>query len=131
MVAGDAGTTVLIVDDEPDIRLLVRMILEGADSEVRIVAEAIDGTDALGVFERLQAPPVPDVVVLDNRMPKMSGMDVARQLLTKVPSQHIILFSAYLDQRTAKEAASIGIGACLAKDDINQLPDVIRGMLKS
>jgi CheY-like chemotaxis protein len=124
-------TTVLIVDDEPDIRLLVRIILESADSEVRIVAEAIDGTDALGAYDKLTPPPVPDVVVLDNRMPHMSGLDVARQLLTKVPGQRIVLFSAHLDERTAEEAASIGIGAVLAKDDISQLPDVIRGLLAS
>ncbi|HEY8721135.1 response regulator, partial [Pengzhenrongella sp.] len=65
--------TVLVVDDDEDIRFLVRTVLTRAGLEV--VAEAIDGVEALAALERLDPPPDPAVVVLDNRMPGLSGLE--------------------------------------------------------
>ena len=115
--------TVLIVDDEPDMRLLVRGYL--ARAGLHVVEEAVDGLDALRVVEELNPPPVPTVVVLDNMMPTMTGLHVAALIRQRTPHQHIVLFSAYLSPEVETEAARLGVSACLAKTDIAELPGLI------
>jgi YesN/AraC family two-component response regulator len=74
-------TTILIVDDELDIRKLIRVVIEVANAGFTVVGEAVDGPDALRVWHDLNGPPVPDVIILDNRMPQLTGLEVARQIL--------------------------------------------------
>lgn len=115
--------TVLVADDEEDMRLLVRVIL--AKANVEVVAEAIDGRDALDTITRLHPPPVPTALILDNRMPGMSGLDVAALVLERTPTQPIVLFSAFLTDEIEQRARAIGIRACVSKADIARLPQVI------
>lgn len=119
-VSATSRTTVLVVDDDEDMRALVRLRLEMAGG-IDVVAEAIDGPDALKVFRRLDAPPVPGVVVLDNRMPGMTGLDVARELLRQVPDQRIILFTAYADDDVITQADEIGVSHVVSKDRVADL----------
>jgi CheY-like chemotaxis protein len=79
-VESDAMPTVLIVDDEIDMRTIVRLVLQSASQGITVVAEAVDGVDALTVFENLKHPEVPDVVILDNRMPGRMGIEVAEEI---------------------------------------------------
>jgi CheY-like chemotaxis protein len=115
--------TVLIADDEEDMRVLVRAVLTGRG--MHVVEEAIDGDDALAAVQRLHPPPIPTVLVLDNRMPGMSGLEVAARVLEQVPGQRIILFSAYLDAAIEAQAKEIGIQDCVSKDVVIRLPEVI------
>ncbi len=119
-------TTTLIVDDELDMRTLIRLVIELANDGLSVAGEAADGEEALAVWRSLDPPPVPDVMILDNRMPGLSGLDVARQVLGELPGQAVILFSAHLDDNIRAEAAEIGISACVAKRDIKDLPSTIR-----
>ena len=64
--------TVLICDDEPSLRELIRVSLDGAYS----FAEADDGEMSLEIARRLK----PDVVILDMMMPRRNGLDVLREL---------------------------------------------------
>ena len=121
--------TVLIVDDEPDMRLLVRGYL--ARAGLHVVEEAVDGLDALRVVDELNPPPVPTVVVLDNMMPTMTGLQVAELIRQRTPHQHIVLFSAYLNPEVETEAARLGVSACLAKTDIAQLPGLIATLARA
>jgi CheY-like chemotaxis protein len=115
--------TVLIADDEEDMRMLVRVVLSKANVEV--VAEAIDGPGALETIERLDPPPVPTALILDNRMPGMTGLEVAELVLAHTPGQPIVLFSAFLTDEIRERAEAIGIRACVSKADIARLPRVI------
>lgn len=117
--------TVLIVDDEMDIRLLVRTILESSDLGVEVVGEAVDGDDALTVFNTLDPPDVPDVVILDNRMPGKEGLEVAAEMLAQEPRQHIVLFSAYVTPEIEARAAALGVRACVGKNDFARLPGLV------
>jgi CheY-like chemotaxis protein len=121
--AGHASLTALIVDDDDDMRLLIRAHLSRAG--LRVVEEAIDGPTALDIVSRLDPPPVPTVIVLDNRMPTMTGLEVAARVLASVPGQRIVLFTAYLTGEIEAEAARLGISACVRKSDIARLPAVI------
>ena len=67
-------STVLIVDDEPDVRLVTRVILEAAGYDV---FEAESGEAAL---DALSAGELPDVLLLDVRMPGIDGWEVLRRL---------------------------------------------------
>jgi DNA-binding NarL/FixJ family response regulator len=67
----------------------------------------------------------PEVVVLDQRMPGGTGLETARRILAEHPDQAIVLFSSYLDRDVLAQAQNLGVRACLAKDDIRQLPDAI------
>ena len=115
--------TVLIADDEEDMRMLVRVVLSKAN--VEIVAEAIDGPEALDTIERLDPPPVPTALILDNRMPGMTGLEVAELVLARTPGQPIVLFSAFLTDEIRERAEAIGIRSCVSKTDIARLPRVI------
>lgn len=112
----------LIVDDEDDIRFLIRITIELANEGLSVSGEAATGEAAIASWESDR----PEVIVLDNRMPGMSGLEVAEHILSQDPTQSIILYSAYLDDATVATASRLGIRACMAKGDYDQLPDALR-----
>jgi CheY-like chemotaxis protein len=114
--------TTLIVDDQHDIRLLARLLIEAANDGLSVVGEASSGTEAIEQVERFE----PRVVVLDEMMPEMTGIEAAGLLRQTRPDQITILFSAYLDDRVRLRARDAGVTACLSKDRIDELPDFIR-----
>lgn len=124
----DGHATVLIVDDEVDMRLLVRLVLEAARNGIEVVGEAADGLDAVSAFDALDPPEVPDVVILDNRMPGRSGIEVAREMLRREPAQRVILFSGFLDSQLEAEASELGVAACVSKSDVERLPALVLEM---
>ena len=119
--------SVFVVDDEPEMRMLARVFLERGGFNV--VEEAPDGPQALERFHDLNPPPIPSVVLLDNRMPGLTGLEVAEQMLAQHPSQLIVLFSAHLDPATEDQARAIGIAACVSKMKASRLPGIIRDLL--
>jgi YesN/AraC family two-component response regulator len=114
---------VLIVDDEEDMRALVRATIEVANEGLTVAAEAADGETAVSIVREQH----PEVVVLDQRMPGVTGLETARRILDEHPEQAIVLFSAYLDGDVVRAAQRLGVRMCLAKDNIRQLPDVLWG----
>lgn len=117
---------VLLVDDEKDIRDLARLFLEMDGLQVN---EAANGAQALERYVALNPPPHPAVVVLDNRMPGLSGVEVAEKMLLIHPGQVIVLFSAFLDRDTEEAATAAGVAACVSKNDLRRLPQIIRDLM--
>lgn len=118
-------TTVVVIDDDVDMRLLVRIVLEGVGEEFRIAAEAVDGPSGLESVAAV-LPPDPDVVLLDNRMPGLSGVEVAAHLRAARPEVPIVLFSAFLDAPTEQAATAAGVVRCVSKDQVSDLPAILR-----
>jgi len=116
---GVVGT--LIVDDEEDIRLLVRAIIRRANEGLEVVGEAASGEEAVSVWREAR----PDVVLLDVRMPGISGLEAAEQILAEQPDQNIILFSAFLDADTVRRATEVGVRACLDKGEVHRIPEAL------
>lgn len=108
----------LIVDDDDDMRFLLRVLIEAANEGLAVAAEARSAEEAVVQWREHQ----PDVVVLDNRMPGRSGLEVAAEILAEQPDQSIILFSAFLDDETIARAEALGVRACLSKDRYDELP---------
>ena len=92
---------ILVVDDEPDIRFVLRGLFEDAGFEVR---EAKDGECALAEV----AAQSPDVVLTDVRMPKIQGLDLLRELQRREPELPVVLLSAVEDVATAVDAIRNG-----------------------
>jgi len=108
---------VLVVDDSADIRFMLRFLLEDADMEVQ---EARSGKEAI---ELLSGPHDVDAVVLDQRMPDLTGLEVAAELGGDHPP--LILFSAYLHPTLLAEAERTGV-ITVNKNDLNHLIEVLR-----
>ena len=117
---------VLVVDDEADLRTLVRLTLEFDDASM-VVATAGNPTEALAAAEETS----PDLVILDQLLGgPVTGLQVAEQLRTAHPSARVIIFSAAQDVVDLRDPASSDVvDAVLAKMDIGDLPSVIRRVL--
>src|SRR5205814_8582181 len=76
---------VLLVDDLPDIRLVMRLLLE-ADGRAEVVGEAADGAEAI----RLAAELHPDAIVLDLRMPGMDGVSALPLIRDAAPGTVVV-----------------------------------------
>lgn len=116
------GIRTLIVDDEPSIRELTRLLIETEDADLEVAGEAADGREAVSAAAALH----PEVVLLDVQMPGMDGFEAASRILAESPGQRIIIFSASLTPRQEQLARSMGVSACIDKMDVVSLPDVIR-----
>lgn len=117
----DEVTTMLVADDEEDIRVLVRTVINRANHGLLIEAEAENGLDAVEQWRQTR----PDVVLLDQRMPGLTGLEAAEQILEEHPSQTIVLFSAFFNDVIRAAAERIGIRACISKENILSLPETL------
>lgn len=82
--------TVLLADDHKIVREGTRQLLE-QHADFEIVGEAADGAEAVRLAEELQ----PDIVVMDVRLPVMSGMEATRLITSHSPSTRVVVLSAY------------------------------------
>jgi len=114
----------LIVDDQPDIRLLVRTVINLANEGLSVVGEAASGSEALAQVEECN----PLVIILDEMMPEMSGLETARHIRSRRPAQLMVLCSAYLDEEVIARAREVGIDAWLSKDDVHKLPTLLHAL---
>src|SRR5580698_5949335 len=94
-------TSILVVDDESNIRLMLRTSLE---SEGYAVTEAADGREALDEIHRS----TPDLVVLDLNMPRLDGMAVLEQMKHDGPRPRVIVLTAFGSIATAVKATRLG-----------------------
>ena len=103
-------------------RALITATIELADNDVSVASEAADGDEAVARWREER----PSVVVLDQMMPGRTGLETARQILDEDPTQAVVLFSSYLDERLRQAAERLGLRACVSKRDLRRLPDVLR-----
>jgi DNA-binding NarL/FixJ family response regulator len=102
---------VLLVDDDPDYRLLVRLALE-ADARYEVVAEARNGMEAISAAEAVQ----PEVVLLDCSMPGTDAFDCLPALRRSCPSSRVVLISGHAAADVEMAACSAGALGFLGKD---------------
>ena len=100
---------VLIADDQRLVREGVRKILAG-DPAIAVVGEAVDGPSALALAGSLK----PDLVVLDNHMPGLSGLDVTRTLARDLPDIGTVFLT--VDPSSRDLALAAGATTYVQKD---------------
>ena len=118
---------VLIVDDQRDIRLMLRMVIQSKGSEFYVTGEATNGAEAIEHAQRED----PRVIVLDKLMPDMNGTEAATIIRKTRPDQIIILCSAYLGEDVVERAQAAGIDHWIGKDELFTLPELIRAVTYS
>jgi CheY-like chemotaxis protein len=116
------GIRTLLVDDEPDIRMVMRLAIEAENAHVRVVGEVEDGPAAVAAVDDLS----PECVVIDVRMPHLDGLMAAARILDRDSPPAVILCTAFVDRALEREATDLGVSACVAKTDLIDIPDVIR-----
>lgn len=106
--------TVLVIDDEPGHRLMVRAVLEDAGWQVLDASDASSGLELCGAAKRL------DAVLLDMRLPDGDGMSLVPQIKALVPHLPVIMLTAYGSVGSAVEAMKIGAFDYLTKPADNE-----------
>ena len=105
-----APLRVVLVDDTPDIRLLLRTALE-AGGRFRVVAEAGDGSAGIDAVARTQ----PDVVLVDLAMPVLDGLEALPALRRVCPGARLVVLSGFDGARVLARASSAGADAYIQK----------------
>jgi DNA-binding NarL/FixJ family response regulator len=115
-------TTILVVDDHHLVRSGLRAMLDVHD-DLHVVGEAEDGQSALTAAREL----VPDVVVMDIRMPRMDGIEATRRLRAQDAPPHVLVLTTFDLDEYVYEALRAGAGGFLLKDaPPDRLADAVR-----
>jgi DNA-binding NarL/FixJ family response regulator len=110
---------VLIADDEPDVRLLLRLGLR--HHSIVVVGEASDGLEVLAAC----AADAPDAIVLDLLMPRMNGFEVIPELQRDHPQIGIVAYTAVAGDFVRREMARLGIPLLLKSGDSGPLAEAL------
>ena len=115
---------VLIVDDHALFRRGLQMVLEG-ESDIDVVGEASDGAEAVKKAE----DSTPDVVLMDVRMPKRSGIEATRVIKDTLPSTRILMLTISDEEADLYEAIKAGASGYLLKEiSIEEVAGAVRSV---
>ncbi len=114
----------LIVDDHALFRRGLEMVL-AAEDDIELVGEASDGAEAV----EKAAESLPDVVLMDIRMPKSSGIEACRAMKEAAPSSKIVMLTISDEEEDLFEAIRAGASGYLLKDiPLDEVADVVRAV---
>ena len=115
---------VIIVDDHALFRRGLQMVLEVED-DIDVVGEAGDGTEALAKAEET----VPDVVLMDVRMPKRSGLEATRAIKEILPNTKILMLTISDEEADLYDAIKSGASGYLLKEiSIEEVANAVRAV---
>lgn len=114
--------SVCLVDDQTLVRQGIRSLLELSDS-IRVIAEATDGAQAIELIPQIK----PDVVLLDMRMPVLSGLDVLTTLASKNALPPTIILTTFDDEELLLAGLKAGARGYLLKDvSLDELVNAVK-----
>jgi DNA-binding NarL/FixJ family response regulator len=119
----DKRIRVLLVDDHQVVRRGLRTFLEVQD-DIEVVGEAGDGAEGVALTEEL----LPDVVLMDVKMPGMDGIDALRKLRELANPAKVLIVTSFTEQRTVVPALRAGAAGYVYKDVD---PDALAGAIRS
>jgi DNA-binding NarL/FixJ family response regulator len=112
--ASDGGLEVLVVDDSPDIRELISIVISGPSVGWRVVGVAEDGEQAVAEARRTQ----PHLVLLDIAMPVMDGIQALPLIIDAAPRAVVVMLSGYGAATAGDAAMAAGAHGYLEKEDL-------------
>ena len=116
-------TRILIADDSPPVRRGLRTLL-GLDEDWQVCGEAVDGADAVEKAHQL----APDLILMDFSMPRMDGVQAAREIAKSGTDTPILLFTLNLSTQIMEMARNAGLRGAISKSEISKLPYAIRAL---
>lgn len=124
MASGMSSIRILIVDDHPLIREGVSAVLSG-QTDMSLVGEATTGREAIESFRRY----LPDVTLMDLRLPDMSGIDAISVIRSEFPAARIVVLTTYAGDAQALTALKAGASGYLLKNMLRKdLLETIRAV---
>lgn len=114
---------IVIVDDDILVAGALRTILE-ADKDVTVAGTGQDGGEAVSLYQKHR----PDVLLMDIRMQKVSGLEAAKQILEEDPQAKILLLTTFADDEYIVKALQYGVKGYLLKQDYQSILPAIRAV---
>ena len=116
---------ILIADDHPVVREGLAAVFQ-SQPDMALVAEAADGEQALAFYDEFS----PDVLILDLRMPKLDGLQVLAELMSRGdPKPRVLVMTAYASEEDVRRAITTGAKGLLVKGaDSHQIREAVRAI---
>ena len=114
--------TVLIVDDSPRFRELLRSILTDLVDEFH---ECADGDEAVATYDARR----PDWVLMDFKMTRMGGLEATRRIVAAHPTARVLVVTAYDDAHWRSAAIKAGAYGYVLKDNLLDVRQLLKGAL--
>lgn len=120
----DGKIRVIVVDDHELLRSGIKVLLKRSN-EIEVIGEASTGSVGIKLVSEL----LPDVVVLDVKLPDVNGIDVTREICEKYPQVKILVISADLLKHIIDQAVSAGAQGVMLKESVyTELVDAVRAI---
>jgi DNA-binding NarL/FixJ family response regulator len=116
--------TILLADDSPIVGQALYKLL-ATEANLELCAQAADGQEAILLAKQCK----PDLVILDLSMPKMNGLETARELKKIMPTVPIILFTLHASSVNESFAGNLCVDLVVPKGDVKHLMDGVRALL--
>ncbi|MGR6837352.1 response regulator [Syntrophomonas erecta] len=114
---------ILIVDDQKGVRRLLEELFKKEGWEVFVAA---DGSEAIPMVDNI----MPDIVLMDMKMPNMNGLEASQAILTCHPGTSILMMTAYGEMDVVNKALDAGVKRCITKPfDIITLRNMVNEMI--
>lgn len=110
---------VLIIDDNQQMRQMVKLYLRGIADETR---ECADGAEALAAYTEFQ----PDWVLMDWLMPQVDGLTATRRLRAVFPAARVLLVTQHDDRELRRAACEAGVCGYVLKENLFELPQTLQ-----
>ncbi|GFN22044.1 response regulator [Thermanaeromonas sp. C210] len=119
----DKPPRLLVVDDEPGVRLLLELLFKDEGFQVAVAANGLQAIQQVNAFQ-------PDVVIMDVKMPLMDGLEALPHIKASSPTTKVIIVTAYLGAANEKELWERGASGFLLKPfDLEEIKAEVRRVM--